>query len=58
MAKKRSPKKPKPDKPDKPDKLKPTVERSEPEKVKIGPLDPPPPKDGGGTTTGDDYQGT
>lgn len=44
MAKKQS-KKPKAEK------IKPMTERSEPEKVKIGPLDPPPPKDGGGKGT-------
>lgn len=55
MAKRRSFRKPKPDKPDK---LEPTVERAEPEKVKIGPLDPPPPGAGGGTTTYDDSKDT
>lgn len=51
MAKKRS-KKPKPDK------FKPMTEKSEPEKVKIGPLDPPPPESGGGTVTGDEIKAT
>lgn len=34
----------------------PMVEQSEPEKVKIGPLDPPPPEGGEGTATGDEYK--
>ena len=37
-------------------KLKPTIERSEPEKVKIGPLDPPPPEEGEGTIPGDEIK--
>jgi len=39
-------------------KLKPKTERSEPEKVKIGPLDPPPPESGGGSLPGDDSKST
>ena len=50
MAKKQSPKKP----PVKPKKS--VTGKAEPEKVKIGPLDPPPPKGGGGTTGPDDSQ--
>jgi hypothetical protein len=60
MAKKQSSKKsnPKPGE-GKPGKIKlPMVEQAEPEKVKIGPLDPPPPEGGGGTTTGGENQGT
>ncbi|MFL6199850.1 MAG: hypothetical protein ACJ76J_11780 [Thermoanaerobaculia bacterium] len=49
MAKKQSKKPVK----QKPGKIKPMTERSEPEKVKIGPLDPPPPESGEGTATGD-----
>jgi hypothetical protein len=52
MAKKQSSKKPKPSK------LKPKTEKSEPEKVRIGPLDPPPPEGGGETATGGDYKDT
>jgi hypothetical protein len=51
MAKKQSKQ---PDKPKPKRKLKSTTEKSEPEKVKIGPLDPPPPESGGGTITGDE----
>lgn len=50
MAKKQSPKKSKP-------KPKSMTDKAEPEKVKIGPLDPPPPPEtGGGTSTPDDTQ--
>lgn len=51
MAKKQSPKKP----PVKP-KKKSVTGKAEPEKVKIGPLDPPPPKGGGGAIIPDDSQ--
>lgn len=58
MAKKQSPRKP-PSKP-KPGKgkLKPLTDKAEPEKVKIGPLDPPPPGGGGATTIYDDSKDT
>ena len=56
MAKKQSSKKP-PAK-SKPGKLKPMTGKAEPEKVKIGPLDPPPPKGGDGTLLGDDSKDT
>ena len=56
MAKKQSPGKPA--RKGKPDKVKPMTGKSEPEKVKIGPLDPPPPGSGGGTTTGTENQDT
>lgn len=52
MAKKQS----KPPSKPKPGKVKPMSERSEPEKVKIGPLDPPPPESGGGTIPGDEIK--
>jgi hypothetical protein len=55
MAKKQSPRKPA--RKGKPDRIK-STDKSEPEKVKIGPLDPPPPESGGGTTGGDENQGT
>lgn len=61
MAKRQSPRKParksKPDKV-KPDKFKPMTDKAEPEKVKIGPLDPPPPESGEGTSTGPENQNT
>ena len=47
MAKRQSPRKPA--RKGKPDKVKPMTDKSEPEKVKIGPLDPPPPYEEGGT---------
>ena len=51
MAKKRSPKKKAPRKP------KPLTEKAEPEKVRIGPVDPPPPPESGeGTPAGPDTQ--
>lgn len=59
MAKKQSsrkrPSKPKPrPKP----RLKPVTGKAEPEKVRIGPLDPPPPETGGGTSAPDDSRQT
>jgi hypothetical protein len=41
----------------KPDRLKPRMDKAEPEKVKIDPLNPPPPETGtGGGTSGDESQ--
>ena len=53
MAKKQSAKK-KPRKPKSKPKL--VTDEAEPEKVRIGPLDPPPPESGGGSSSSDESQ--